>query len=63
MPTPRRPARAPRHGGFLRSIVDFDPQFFGISPREADGMDPQQRLLLEVSLGGAGERRAWRPTD
>ncbi|MEU4898970.1 type I polyketide synthase, partial [Streptomyces sp. NPDC021722] len=38
-----------RHGGFLDSAGDFDPDAFGISPREALAMDPQQRLLLETT--------------
>ncbi|NEY34180.1 SDR family NAD(P)-dependent oxidoreductase [Streptomyces sp. PRKS01-65] len=40
---------APRQGGFLDGVADFDAGFFGISPREALTMDPQQRLLLETS--------------
>ncbi len=40
---------APRRGGFLDSVDEFDAGFFGISPREAAAMDPQQRLVLELS--------------
>ncbi|MDM8560650.1 amino acid adenylation domain-containing protein [Candidatus Parabeggiatoa sp. HSG14] len=47
-----------RHGSFLSTVDQFDPNFFGISPREAENLDPQQRLLLEVSweaLENAGQ--------
>ena len=39
---------APRYGGFLDDVADFDAAFFRIAPREAVAMDPQQRMLLEV---------------
>ncbi|MFO0924142.1 MAG: beta-ketoacyl synthase N-terminal-like domain-containing protein [Pirellulales bacterium] len=47
-------------GGYVRDLLEFDPQFFGISPREANSMDPQQRLLLEVTWRALEDgRQKW----
>ncbi len=49
-----------RWGGYVRDLLEFDPQFFGISPREANSMDPQQRLLLEVTWRALEDgRQKW----
>lgn len=35
-------------GGYLNTILDFEPGIFGIPAEEARFIDPQQRLLLEL---------------
>jgi acyl transferase domain-containing protein len=60
-PDPDKPGKMyTRHGGFLDSVDQFEPQIFGITPLEARSMDPQQRLLLEVSYS-ALERAGYSP--
>ena len=52
---------APRWGGFLRGVDEFDPLFFAISPRKAEHLDPQEQLFLQcayATLQDAGYTRA-----
>ncbi|HEX3047408.1 MAG TPA: HAD-IIIC family phosphatase [Bacillota bacterium] len=47
-------------GGFLDSVLEFDPLFFNIAPKEARAMDPQERLFLQLvwmALEDAGYNR------